>query len=252
VKRTDYAKIADVYDENEIRKRIPKDELIEALLAAGVRPRVLDLACGTGNYLAVQQKHFADAPVRWFGVDAARAMLRHARAKLEGVDLREGRAEALPYDAESFEYVTSRFAFHHFEDKARALDEAARVVAPGGSLRIVNVAPERMPGWWVYRFFPSSRFDDDDRFWSVERLAFEVERRGLEVDVKIEIRRTRTSLATMLADAERRELSQLVIVDDDAFSAGIQAIRERAAAAPEGFAPDEIALLELTATKPRR
>jgi SAM-dependent methyltransferase len=251
VKRTDYAKIADVYDENEIRKRIPQDELIAALVARGsaARPSVLDLACGTGNYLAVQVGHFGDA-VAWFGVDASPAMLGHARRKVAGVDLREGRAEALPYEAGRFDYVTTRFAFHHFEDKQGALDEAARVVSSGGTLRIVNVAPERMPGWWLYRFFPASRFEDDDRFWSVERLAFEVERRGLEVALKIEILRSRVPLATMLADAERRELSQLAILDDAAFAAGTGAIRARVAAAPNGREPDEIALVELTAKKP--
>ncbi len=254
MKRTDYAKIADVYDENQIRLRIPKDDVLEGMVAArpAARPAVLDLACGTGNYLAAQRAHFGDA-VAWFGVDASPAMLGHARGKLAGVDLREGRAEALPYDAaSSFDYVTSRFAFHHFEDKQRAIDEATRILAPGGTFRVANVAPERMPGWWVYRFFPASRFDDDDRFWSIERLAFELERRGFDIEVKIEIRRSKLSLATMLADAERRELSQLVIVDEATFSAGIEAIRARIAAAPKGREPDELALAEVTAKKPGR
>jgi len=49
---TDYLKIASIYDKNWIRHYIPRDENIEKLyIANSSRLSVLDLACGTGNYL---------------------------------------------------------------------------------------------------------------------------------------------------------------------------------------------------------
>src|SRR5262245_16553110 len=99
MRRTDYEKVSKVYDENADRKRIPIDEIIGGVIERGRSRRigVLDLACGTGNYLEVQTKAFAGAPIDWFGVDASQAMLARARSKLVGVDLQEARAEQIPF-----------------------------------------------------------------------------------------------------------------------------------------------------------
>ncbi|HVY45578.1 MAG TPA: hypothetical protein VHB21_06845, partial [Minicystis sp.] len=65
MKRTDYGEVSARYDENEIRKRIARDDAIDALMVAdaGRAVRVLDVACGTGNYLAVQAAAFVGASV---------------------------------------------------------------------------------------------------------------------------------------------------------------------------------------------
>ncbi|MBI2388206.1 MAG: methyltransferase domain-containing protein [Deltaproteobacteria bacterium] len=72
------------------------------------------------------------------GVDPSEAMLARARGKLTCVPLVVASAEALPFADGAFDFVVSRFAFHHFGDKPRALDELTRVVAPGGALALAN------------------------------------------------------------------------------------------------------------------
>src|SRR5689334_3639292 len=103
----DYAEIAPRYDRNEIRNRIPPDPLIASL--PGSAPRVLDVGCGTGTYLAAQAMHFPDRAIAWHGVDPSDAMLGIARAKAHGAALVCGRAEALPYSDAEFDAVTTRF-----------------------------------------------------------------------------------------------------------------------------------------------
>jgi ubiquinone/menaquinone biosynthesis C-methylase UbiE len=219
--RTDYERIAPRYDDNVVRHAIPRDEVLEARVAAreGRRLRALDVGCGTGNHLVVQHRAFGDA-VELSGIDPSPAMLERARAKLPELDLRRGAAEQLPFDTETFDHVTVNFAFHHFEDKLRALDEIGRVSRRDASFRYRNFDVERMPGWWVYRFFPEAWLEDEGRFWSTALLARELERRGFRVSATVTTTLERVSLESLVAGIERRDVSELSILDDATYEAG--------------------------------
>ena len=54
----DYNQIAARYDRSPIRHQIPRDRHLGAVL--GRQPKVLDLACGTGLYLAEQVRKRPD------------------------------------------------------------------------------------------------------------------------------------------------------------------------------------------------
>jgi ubiquinone/menaquinone biosynthesis C-methylase UbiE len=243
MKKTNYADIASRYDDNLTRHDIPVDEhLRRALTRCTARPLgALDIGCGTGNYLAAQRKAFG-ADVRWEGLDASPEMLARAKPKLEGVPLTVGRAESLPWEDASFDYVTSSFAFHHFEDKPRALDEMRRVCRPGASLRIVNIDPSRMLGAWEFRFFPETLFEDQKRFWSAELMYYELEQRGFRVRAHVDFDLAPIALRTILADVERREISELAIISEHAYAAGLARVREALARAPEGEVTNEFAI----------
>ncbi len=78
------------------------------------------------------------------------------------------KAEALPFDDASFDLVTCRIAAHHFESIADFLDEARRVLKPGGLLGLVdNVVPAGNAGDYVNAF---ERFRDPShlRAWTME------------------------------------------------------------------------------------
>lgn len=250
MRRTDYEGIAARYDDNPLRLRVPDDAVLaQALERLARRPLVaLDLACGTGNYLAAQRQAHG-AAVRWHGLDASEAMLACAREKVHGVELVAGRAERLPWDAAHFDYVVTSFAFHHFEDKPRALDEITRVSKPDGAFRLVNIDPSRMRRSWLYRFFPEAEREDDARFWSPELIGYELERRGWDVRTRIEITMGPTPLAEALADAERRELSQLAILDDAGYARGLERLRAEATRDPGGSIPSEMAVVTIAATR---
>ena len=84
MKKTDYTRIAPIYDQAAVRHDIPVDAELAARVDAGRVEAVLDVACGTGNYLRVQREAHARAPIRWHGLDASEAMLARARDKLLG------------------------------------------------------------------------------------------------------------------------------------------------------------------------
>ncbi len=96
--------------------------------------RLLDLGCGTGN-VALRA---AALGARVTGVDPARRLLKvttdAARAAELEIQLKEGRAEAIPAGDAEFDRVLSHFALIFADDAEAAMREIRRVLAPGGRL----------------------------------------------------------------------------------------------------------------------
>lgn len=245
--RTDYEHLADRYDEDRARWSFPRDDLVERLLGARAAVRVVDLGCGTGRWLAAQRELLGGLPVELLGVDPSAAMLGRARAK--GLtSLARASAEDLPLADASIDYVVCSYAFHHFGDKDRALDEMSRVLSIGGVLRINNFEPTSAKGGWLYEFFPATMAIDAARFWPPERIADALEHRHLSIDVHIEAGTEQMPAAEVLTDALRRVVSQLALLDDEQYRRGLARLRQ-AAQNPEATITSVRSQLCLTATR---
>jgi ubiquinone/menaquinone biosynthesis C-methylase UbiE len=101
---------------------------------AGAR-RVLDLGCADGWLLEVLAAAGAEETA---GIDLSEAELAIARRRpaLARADLRQGRAQELPFPDDSFDAVTSHMALMLMHDVEQVAAEAARVLAPGGRLAV--------------------------------------------------------------------------------------------------------------------
>ncbi|WP_154794079.1 class I SAM-dependent methyltransferase [Occultella kanbiaonis] len=109
--------------------------LIEAT-GTGPGTRVLDVGCGSGEFLAALSEVGAVVA----GADPAPAMLDLARVRAPGADLRPAGFEDLPWSADSHDVVTAVNALQFADDTVDALVEAARVTRPGGLIAIANWA----------------------------------------------------------------------------------------------------------------
>jgi ubiquinone/menaquinone biosynthesis C-methylase UbiE len=116
--------------------------IVEFLRGRPIRAqRLLDVACGTGRFLAFVKQNYPRLPV--VGVDLSPAYLRQARRDLGAwswVELASGAAEALPFPDGSFGLVTCIYLFHElpWAVRERAAAEFARVLRPGGRLVLVD------------------------------------------------------------------------------------------------------------------
>jgi SAM-dependent methyltransferase len=114
-------------DTFEQATRLYAQALLDAVdLRAG--DALLDNACGSGFVAAHAVLRGAVA----VGADFSPAMLEQARKLHPTIRFDQADAEALPYDAESFDAVVVNFGLHHFPFPERALSEVHRVLRPGG------------------------------------------------------------------------------------------------------------------------
>lgn len=119
-------------------------------------PRVLDIACGTGHFLAAI--HRALPAARLSGIDLSPFYVAHARQQLAGlpVSLAAENAEATPFAGASFDAASAVFLLHELpaDVRRRVVREAWRVLRPGARLVICDAAQHRDSG--ERRFFLDS------------------------------------------------------------------------------------------------
>jgi SAM-dependent methyltransferase len=102
--------------------------------------RLLDVGCGAG--LALQLAENRGASVA--GIDASAPLLRMARRRLSGADLRQGDIEELPYGDDSFDAITSFNAVQYAANPTRALREIKRAAVAGAPVAVATWGdPER-------------------------------------------------------------------------------------------------------------
>lgn len=174
-----FARLAPRWD--ELRSLHVSEEDVEAaiLSVVGQNPirNLLDVGTGTGRMLQL----LAPLAERAVGLDASHAMLSVARASLarEGlhrVELRQGDLHAPPFPRGGFDLVVMHQVLHYLDDPARALEQAARLLAPGGRLLVVDFAPHGLEFLREAQAHRRLGFSQDQvRAWFEEA--------GLDVDV---------------------------------------------------------------------
>jgi SAM-dependent methyltransferase len=94
----------------------------------------LDIGCGNGAFTELLVKRCA--PSRVQAIDPSEGLLATARKRLadEAVEIRQGSAQALPYDDDAFDAATMALVINFLPEPDKAVSEMARVVRGGGSV----------------------------------------------------------------------------------------------------------------------
>ncbi len=120
----------------------------------GIHPEdvILEIGCGIGRV----GRPLSELCLHWFGSDISGGMLRHAARRLEGrpnttlVELATVGLQEFPRDAFDLVYCTVVF-MHLFEwDRYRYVEEAMRVLRPGGRAYFDNFPLDSEHGWEVF------------------------------------------------------------------------------------------------------
>jgi len=115
---------------------------LEALERAGLRSgqSALDIGCGTG-VLARHEMDIVGAGGFVIGVDPSQGMLGEAVKR--GVTVAMGRGESLPLRDQCVDFVSMGYALRHVSDLVDTFAEYLRVLRPGGTLLLLEIAPPR-------------------------------------------------------------------------------------------------------------
>ncbi|MGE4801957.1 class I SAM-dependent methyltransferase [Yersinia hibernica] len=124
---------------------------LATLLQPHANARLLDLGCGAGHAsfaaaAAVKSVVSYDLSAQMLAVVSQAA----ADNNLANIEVKQGVAESLPFDDQSFDIVISRYSAHHWHDVGRALREVKRVLRPGGKVIFMDVVSPGHPVLDIY------------------------------------------------------------------------------------------------------
>lgn len=97
----------------------------------GKSKKILDVACGTGEFLKEAKKRDMEI----FGVDISDYAIQDAKKHIAGKFLVDS-GEQLPFKKEEFDLVTCIGSLEHFGSQAKGIQEMARVVKKSGIVLI--------------------------------------------------------------------------------------------------------------------
>jgi demethylmenaquinone methyltransferase/2-methoxy-6-polyprenyl-1,4-benzoquinol methylase len=155
-----FAPLGPTYDRYARLLSFGQDPRWRSFLVSRIPPdaqRVLDVASGTAA-VAIELVHAA-ASRAVVGVDQSPEMLAAGRERVaheglsEQIELREARAEDLPFADGEFDALTFTYLLRYVDDVPATLRELARVVRPGGTVAMLEFGLPRgvwRPLWELY------------------------------------------------------------------------------------------------------
>jgi ubiquinone/menaquinone biosynthesis C-methylase UbiE len=125
---------------NQDRQQLAAEAVARQVAPGG---SVLEVAPGPG-YLAIALAR--RGAHRVVGLDISKTFVEMARAKAQAagvaVEFMHGNASAMPFAADSFEFIVCQAAFKNFCEPGQALSEMYRVLKPGGKALILDLRPD--------------------------------------------------------------------------------------------------------------
>ena len=155
-----FAPLGPTYDRYARLLSFGQDPRWRSFLVSRIPPdahRVLDVATGTAAVAIELVQAGADRTV--IGIDQSPEMLAAGREQVardglsDRIELREARAENLPFADGEFDGVTFTYLLRYVDDVPATLRELARVVRPGGTVAMLEFGVPRgawRPPWELY------------------------------------------------------------------------------------------------------
>ena len=108
----------------------------------------LDLGTGGGHVATALARHAARVTALDPSSKMLEAVAEHARANgLRNIETVRAAAEDLPFAAEEFDFLASRFSAHHWRDLAAGLRQARRVLRAGSPAVFIDIVSLGRPGF---------------------------------------------------------------------------------------------------------
>ncbi len=195
--------------------------------AVGRATRVLQVGCGTGNYIGTIAAETACSAA---AVDVSAEMLAFARQRCTGVTLRESPAERLALLDGAFDFVYTVDAIHPFASTRELFQEAARVLAPGGRIAsVTHSAALLRVGGVLAHYFPETVEANIARYPPLGQLKGEMASAGF---AEIEESVVEIAVVTDGSVYANKADSTLHLISDEAYERGMARLNDDLAKGP--------------------
>jgi len=121
-------------------------EIYLSFLEVQPQKAFLDIACGIGQMLKVAEKD----KLQLSGIDISAVAVQKAKNRLPSADIRKGNAEELPFESESFNYITCLGSLERMINKDKALLDMHRVLKADGRACIM-VRNSNRRSWKIFK-----------------------------------------------------------------------------------------------------
>lgn len=122
----------EAYDRYMGRYSAPLARKLADTAGVEVGQRALDVGCGPGALTSCLAERLG--PDHVAAIDLSESYVEACRRRNPGVDVREGKAESLPFPNDVFDAGLAQLAFQYMSDPLAAARELRRVVRPGGAV----------------------------------------------------------------------------------------------------------------------
>ena len=155
-----------------------RKSLCNFLTPLKTQSKVLDIGAGTG--MLCKFGYACREDLAYVAVDPAKGMMKYAKAYVE---THEASAEALPFDADSFDSTMMGESLHHFRNVDEALKETVRVLKDGGRLFIYDFDVASFMGKSICK--GEMLLGEPGNFFTPKALQGKLELYGFSVDIEI-------------------------------------------------------------------
>ncbi len=222
----DYDQVAPTYDQRYAA--LTYEGVASTLLPfarAASTGRVLEAGCGTGHWIGELGRVCAQV----YGLDLSLGMLRRAHPDLRGC-LVCGEAGRLPFSRATFDLIVCVNAFHHFAAKREFVSQARQALCSAGRLAIIGLDPHTgADDWYLYHYFEGTREADLARYPSAESIErWMIESGFVDVTSGIAERMAHSLHGSEVLRSpflQKSGTSQLALLTDEAYAAGLKRIR---------------------------
>lgn len=128
----------------------PEDAAFRAVAERKPR-RLLEIGCGVGQFAERVRSELGTEVV---AIDVSERMVDLTRAR--GIETQVADAQELPFGNAEFDCVVANWVLYHVPDIDRALEEAKRVLEPGGSFVAATIGSRNMGELWDVLGVPST------------------------------------------------------------------------------------------------
>jgi ubiquinone/menaquinone biosynthesis C-methylase UbiE len=211
----DYDQLAADYARH---RQVHPDVLLALCGAATPASRVLEVGCGTGNYIIALQSQVGCA---CWGIEPSPEMLSRAQERSTAVDFRLGRAEGLDLEPGSLDLVFTVDVIHHMTDRRAYYEQTYGILSPGG-----KVCTATDSEWIIRHRHPLSTYFPETVELELARYPRIAALRGMMAQAGFDQIAEHTVECTYpLADVQSyrdRAFSALHLISEDAFRRGIE------------------------------